>query len=169
MAGIKTGRYTYEKRTRDIMEIKRDHLEKAQAIEKEQELDKQQKLDSFIQRLVVAKERLLGDVEVVEQTDGGVTARHKEQPDKLMYIPYEPPDPSEESGNIWRQWASVVENTGGVRRVIKFVKTIPGFRELEMSDQISLIKRKSRVHDVEITALSFFRSTLWMELLRTAN
>ena len=86
-----------------------------------------------------------------------------------MYIPYEPPDPSEESGNIWRQWASVVENTGGVRRVIKFVKTIPGFRELEMSDQISLIKRKSRVHDVEITALSFFRSTLWMELLRTAN
>lgn len=124
------------------MEIKKDHLQKAEAIEKELEHDKQNKFDSFIQRLVVAKERLLSDIEVVQQTDGGVTAIHKEAPDNLMYIPYEPPEPFEQGSNIWRKWASVVENTGGVRRVIKFVKTIPGFRDLEMSDQIQLIKRK---------------------------
>ena len=141
-AGIKTGRYTYEKRTKDIMEIKKDSLEKAEAIEKELERDRHVKLDSFIQRLVVAKERLLSDVEVVQATDGVVTAVHKEAPGKLMYIPYEPPEPCEENSNIWRKWASVVENTGGVRRVIKFVKTIPGFRELEMDDQIQLIKRR---------------------------
>ena len=124
------------------MEIKKDHLQKADQIEKELEQDRQCKLETFIQKLVVAKERLLSDVEVLQQTGDGVTAVHKEAPDKLMYIPYEPPEPFEEGSNIWRKWASVVENTGGVRRVIKFVKTIPGFRELEMSDQIQLIKRK---------------------------
>lgn len=94
----------------------------------------------------------MSDVELVQKTEHVITAVHQEAPDKLLYIPYEtqdsPLDESDAERTVWRKWASVVENTGGVKRVIKFVKTIPGFRDLDMSDQIQLIKRESCKYDI---------------------
>ena len=149
--GIKTGRYTYEKRTHDILEIKQSHLIKAEIHTKQFEESHQLDLEHFISQLVSAKEKLLSDVELVTRDDHVITAVHKGCPDQLVYIPCDEESEADVierndqdvGGRIWRKWATVVQHTGGVNRLVKFVKIIPGFRDLDMSDQIQLIKRKS--------------------------
>ena len=64
--GIKTGRYTYEKRTQDILEVNRQRVEAVNAAEDEIIGKQESHLDEFINSMVKAKERLLSELQVSE-------------------------------------------------------------------------------------------------------
>ena len=75
--GIKTGRYTYEKRTQDILEIKKEKCQQAEVRERELEQLQHADLEDFVSKLVEAKERLLSTVEVVARDAHSVTVVHR--------------------------------------------------------------------------------------------
>ena len=81
--------------------------------------------------------------QVIEDTGTMIIAVHHDDPDNRLHLPRYTPDmePNADMSAIWRKWVAVLENSGGLQRLIKFVKTIPGFRDLDMTDQIQLIKR----------------------------
>ena len=47
---------------------------------------------------------------------------------------------------VFNQWLGLMEK--GIKSVINFAKALPGFRQLDMNDQISLFKSKCQLTDV---------------------
>ena len=87
--------------------------------------------------------------QVIEDTGSTIIAMHHDDPEHQLHLPRYTPDmePNADMIAIWRKWVGVLENSGGLQRLIKFVKTIPGFRELDMTDQIQLIKREYSIYE----------------------
>lgn len=77
-SGIKTGRYTYEKRTQDVLELQKcspqHRAEGEEGVKVEREggrVELDQAIDEFVCRLVQEKEKLLSDVQLVDKSGSG--------------------------------------------------------------------------------------------------
>ena len=203
-SGIKTGRYTYAKRTRDIMELKM--IEQSESIVNDTEKeDEKKKLMNQAQEVRILADKLLQDMHAVsgdsqeverkqkqfvrdpnctfngldgeslrkagrfmactEQTlynlplsnditkmEGGINETNIDKT-KQFYIrssqreitlndssQSETQSNTDEQRDVKLAWFRTIEF--GIRCLVRFIKAIPGFRNIHIDDQLNLIKRK---------------------------
>ena len=66
-----------------------------------------------------------------------------------------PPNDILEKDNdeLVNKWISAVEDSGGLKHIITFIKSTPGFKNVEMTDQIQIIKGKTDLDSISFSVL----------------
>ena len=202
--GIKTGRYTYEKRTKDIMELKM--MEQSQAVVKDTDNEDETKhLMNIAQKVRILADKLLEDMQAVSGDSQEVERKQKQfVPDpnctyngldgeilrnagqymtsskETSHSSFVPTNITKEDNennktvsddtkqfyirssqrgitlndsgksdtqtqtdnkrDVKLAWFRTIEF--GIRCLVRFIKAIPGFKNLHIDDQLNLIKRK---------------------------
>lgn len=155
--GIKTGRYTYEKRRKDTVAVRLMQAEVALASQQRVESTRQADITELIHSVVDARRRYYHDhgedINHVAQLQ--IEFARSRRGRKSMFddlTPVQGPDnalvaPGRTGGDssgddqeydVFHRWLKLLEF--GVKKVINFAKALPGFRQLDMNDQISLFK-----------------------------
>ncbi len=188
MSGIKTGRYTHEKKTKDILELK--ELEREECREQPCDLSRNSDASYYLN---IAREVRKQSDEVLEEVHAvrdfrkisekqnqflresmsvfnvqtgeslpGCEAYHSSAPQERpqhtdhqtepVYIgfsqkevnPDEKPLKVEGSArDVKVTWFRTIEF--GIKCIVRFIKAIPGYRELHIDDQLNLIKREFNI------------------------
>ncbi|CAC5410290.1 unnamed protein product [Mytilus coruscus] len=152
---IKIGRYTHEKRTKDITEVKKLKLKENQTVDTTSVDVTEQEVDELVARLIVIQEEFCADFRTCFQP-GGLLERQTTIYEKFK-------EKMEIFGNLvalpWHVYNEFLSTTGmelddrkshmniiatrweqAVRNMVSFARNIPGFSDLQTPDQLALLK-----------------------------
>ncbi|KAK3593997.1 hypothetical protein CHS0354_040743 [Potamilus streckersoni] len=147
-SAIKTGRYTHEVRSKNILEVKQ--LEEKSRVA-ETEVNHNQEIETMIAKIVMAQNQIQSDVDETCNDEKQIQ-RLKEYQIKCRLRSRKLETSMEDTTN-WQQTDNchedykedeerfIVEDMElGIRRVVNFSKLLPGFSSLAVEDQASLIR-----------------------------
>ncbi|VDI27989.1 Hypothetical predicted protein [Mytilus galloprovincialis] len=152
---IKIGRYTHEKRTKDITEVRKLKLKENQTVDTTSIDVTEQEVDELVARLIVIQEEFCADFRKSFEP-GGLLEKHT-----FVYERFK--EKMETFGNLspvpWSTYNEFLSATGlelddrksrmnliaarmeqAVRNMVTFARNIPGFSDLQTPDQLDLLK-----------------------------
>ncbi|XP_052065223.1 nuclear receptor subfamily 1 group D member 1-like isoform X2 [Mytilus californianus] len=152
---IKIGRYTHEKRTKDITEVNKLKLKENQTVDTTSVDVTEQEVDELVARLIVIQEEFCADFRTCFQP-GGLLERQTSIYERFK-------EKIETFGNLvalpWSVYNEFLSTTGmelddrkshmniiaarmeeAVRNMVSFARHIPGFSDLQTPDQLALLK-----------------------------
>ena len=101
------------------------------------------KNEEFIAEIMVNKDKLI---------EGMLKAAHRKyNPNfseedlekgriKLRCLAPQSPEEAGQNDELVKKWIDAVEHSGGLKHIIVFIKSTPGFKDVDMTDQIQIIK-----------------------------
>ena len=138
---IKTGRYTYEKRTKDILELQQMKKKACEANIKTQEEAKKGKVEAFVKVIMQNKDKLIESM--MKSVHKKYNPNYSEEEVKKGRVKLQCLVPQNAEGmdadELITKWMHAVESSS-LKYIINFIKSTPGFKNIDMTDQIQIIK-----------------------------